>query len=94
MESPFHGEYFNPRLREGGDIPCDIPCDISTISIHASVREATIFPVCVAIHHWYFNPRLREGGDRQVMSRSVLTDDFNPRLREGGDKHVVALDRL
>ena len=20
MESPFHGEYFNPRLREGGDI--------------------------------------------------------------------------
>ena len=55
--------YFNPRLREGGDIPCDIPCDISTISIHASVREATIFPVCVALHHWYFNPRLREGGD-------------------------------
>ena len=56
--------YFNPRLREGGDIPCDIPCDISTISIHASVMEATIFPVCVALHHWYFNPRLREGGDR------------------------------
>ena len=48
--------------------------------------------MCVALHHWYFNPRLREGGDRQVMSRSVLTDDFNPRLREGGD--AILRDKL
>ena len=34
---------FNPRLREGGDIDLNRITGLGTISIHASVKEATTF---------------------------------------------------
>ena len=77
--------YFNPRLREGGDIIRVTMSFDFLISIRASAREATAcarvdFPVQVD-----FNPRLREGGDTEngLLKSGVV--NFNPRLREGGD---------
>ena len=55
-------EYFNPRLREGGDITQNIILLMEIISIHASAKEATfLFTLDIKINN--FNPRLREGGD-------------------------------
>ncbi len=39
-----HGhDYFNPRLREGGDIKDEYTAYCFNISIHASAKEATVF---------------------------------------------------
>ena len=90
--SSFSGvtEYFNPRLREGGDgIQRHNRLEESKISIHASAKEATCRRIiCIFIILFYFNPRLREGGDQSVRLLRLLALNFNPRLREGGD--VVA----
>ena len=40
----WHGHYFNPRLREGGDTKNSGKNGNFSISIHASAREATISP--------------------------------------------------
>ena len=51
-----HHSYFNPRLREGGDLCFQRRSVASEISIHASVKEATFkfayihFPVNISIH--------------------------------------------
>ena len=68
--------YFNPRLREGGDdCPADALPDIDPISIHASAREATY-----RRYHYSgdadFNPRLREGGDRTAQQRRPSPKKF------------------
>ena len=79
------GIYFNPRLREGGDLGGKDNGRSSKISIHASAREAT-FTVCPDVYVFvYFNPRLREGGDGEKLYYKDQEKDFNPRLREGGD---------
>ena len=55
---------FNPRLREGGDweYVTHSRCS-SSISIHASAKEATFYLDATHTHTIDFNPRLREGGD-------------------------------
>ena len=57
---------FNPRLREGGDPNVSPSSVAASISIHASVKEATgvKWGIC---HNGDFNPRLREGGDRIIL---------------------------
>ena len=47
LGSAFQGLYFNPRLREGGDADPQAKAHGSTISIHASEKEAT--PSCSAL---------------------------------------------
>ena len=54
---------FNPRLREGGDSAIPEEIDLTTISIHASAKEATGNERINQRHDTDFNPRLREGGD-------------------------------
>ena len=53
---------FNPRLREGGDDYLLNSFAALRISIHASVKEATLV-LLSGIGQSDFNPRLREGGD-------------------------------
>ena len=55
--------YFNPRLREGGDVNLSHDNFVKSISIHASAKEATLFTLIFIFPQIYFNPRLREGGD-------------------------------
>ena len=55
--------YFNPRLREGGDIRIGNRNTSELISIHASAREATASCGACRGYAADFNPRLREGGD-------------------------------
>ena len=55
--------YFNPRLREGGDIWLSWISVRFRISIHASEKEATTLQDYQLTPALYFNPRLREGGD-------------------------------
>ena len=55
--------YFNPRLREGGDIIC-IVGNSCIVNFNPRLREGgdkidILFPP----NKRYFNPRLREGGD-------------------------------
>ena len=59
---------FNPRLREGGDEKWAWLESLSiTISIHASVKEATNPRRMHDLYRLNFNPRLREGGDRIIL---------------------------
>ena len=55
-------EYFNPRLREGGDSLHKLKKMMCRISIRASAKEATRENGRAEIFR-NFNPRLREGGD-------------------------------
>ena len=55
--------YFNPRLREGGDIWLSWISVRFRISNHASEKEATTLQDYQLTPALYFNPRLREGGD-------------------------------
>ena len=58
--------YFNPRLREGGDIWLSWISVRFRISIHASEKEATTLQDYQLTPALYFNPRLREGGDHSL----------------------------
>ena len=40
----FFRRYFNPRSREGSDYNCIAVCYLSSISIHAPAKGATLFP--------------------------------------------------
>ena len=66
-------EYFNPRLREGGDICSSVNSLLKLISIHASAKEATQFAIIGSYVINDFNPRLREGGDGGVMTERKVT---------------------
>ena len=61
--------YFNPRLREGGDVELGKPYIKLTISIHASAKEATWNGQTMLNSDVDFNPRLREGGDGFYWSK-------------------------
>ena len=54
---------FNPRLHEGGDYIRLNACGTIRISIHASMKEATVVSVESSVVLPDFNPRLHEGGD-------------------------------
>ena len=78
--------FFNPRLREGGDNAGSGFLNIFKFSIHASAKEATSIQSTTSLIVTIFNPRLREGGDVYTGEMYPFLDDiFNPRLREGGD---------
>ena len=78
-------DYFNPRLREGGDIKQKQKILDNRISIHASEKEAT--PInyedrlnaLISIH----------ASEKEATLSSIVSlplyYNFNPRLREGGD---------
>mgnify|MGYP000892610968 CR=1 FL=1 len=55
---------FNPRIREGcdGDLPIG-PSISYNVSIHASVRDATLALAFMVSQLLCFNPRIREGCD-------------------------------
>ena len=82
-------DYFNPRLREGGD--ADAPNAVLTqifISIHASAREATLFLLyCFVMVIFQSTPP--RGRRRNPSARRACEGYFNPRLREGGDTDSV-----
>ena len=78
-------QFFNPRLREGGDNSA-----LSTLIRYKSFqstppRRRRRRRVFHSKRWMLFNPRLREGGDFYYAGNNVFTKLFNPRLREGGD---------
>ena len=77
--------YFNPRSREGSDLPRILLPGLTVISIHAPAKGATSCPVSRSKVPWHFNPRSREGSDLGYDIDAVLQTDFNPRSREGSD---------
>ena len=76
---------FNPRPREGGDLPDAEVSFLTGISIHAPARGATFADQFLWYCCVYFNPRPREGGDLAFYPSFPLKKYFNPRPREGGD---------
>ena len=81
--------YFNPRLREGGDLERGaILAVLPSISIHASAKEATrIF------HRIIYNFKFQSTPPRRrrhiKFFATFKSTNFNPRLREGGDQNNV-----
>ena len=57
----------------------------STVSTHASAREATHTALRLPTRKDCFYPRLREGGDVIASRTASGSLSFYPRLREGGD---------
>ena len=53
---------FNPRVREGRDASVESGLLFRTVSIHASVKDATS-PAFPPVRRICFNPRVREGRD-------------------------------
>ena len=85
--SNLHGQfYFNPRLREGGDVP-GVDRNSSVFDFNPRLREGGDGRSGdISRDRWNFNPRLREGGDALRYCHLSSTSYFNPRLREGGDR--------
>ena len=54
---------FNPRVRAGRDLINEAGEDISTVSIHASARDATFAQLLRLPSLPCFNPRVRAGRD-------------------------------
>ena len=82
-------KYFNPRLREGGDLGLCVPL-LQHPDFNPRLREGgDAFLIVDWLARLYFNPRLREGGDAMTPIYYWRQGDFNPRLREGGDFHLL-----
>ena len=82
---------FNPRPREGGDLPDAEVSFLTGISIHAPARGATFADQFLWYCCVYFNPRPREGGDLAFYPSFPLKKYFNPRPREGGDNEAAEI---
>ena len=67
---------FNPRSREGSDLPGLDLMAYHLISIHAPVKGATSATVPPAWTRAHFNPRSREGSDRPFMQYPGLATRF------------------
>ena len=96
MECPFHGEYFNPRLRKGGDLrnSCYLPYCI--ISIHASAREAT-FSVRFIYQKSEFQSTPPRGRRLMRLARTMRIDIFQstpPRGRRPSAELQPQLEQL
>ena len=80
-----HRLCFNPRPREGGDLPHGADPAARVVSIHAPVKGATVpdhrraDEVPVSIHAPV------KGATREASRGATSTECFNPRPREGGD---------
>ena len=88
--------FFNPRLREGGDIKTHSSDPIFCISIHASAKEATS-PLLRYVYNQYdFNPRLREGGDVIFINqiRDKIFQSTPPRRRRRGRIDIMDYSRV
>ena len=88
-------DYFNPRLREGGDPPGkSMTYSSFMISIHASAKEATASSSAKAIEVLTFQstPPRRRRHEAEVSFDEYA--DFNPRLREGDDGLNLTTKRL
>ena len=81
--------HFNPRSREGSDLPSSISLAAIAISIHAPVKGATGDPWSPLSAAGYFNPRSREGSDEAPASSVGPNGHFNPRSREGSDTRRI-----
>ena len=76
--------YFNPRSREGSDIPVarsSVPDD--TISIHAPARGATVKSLKEEGLKLHFNPRSREGSDTTSWQNRFTVFLFQSTLPRG-----------
>ena len=82
--------YFNPRSREGSDVPDRLHVPAYSISIHAPARGAT---PCLDISSviCYFNPRSREGSDLDPLFFSGCFFQFQSTLPRG-ERPTVASD--
>ena len=75
--------YFNPRSREGSDMPeLRLTCG-KKISIHAPARGATRSLFRIAKAGSYFNPRSREGSDVNPLPRRGASIRFQSTLPRG-----------
>ena len=80
---------FNPRSREGNDVPV-IPSSPCITCFNPRSREGNdkrrknriCPPVC-------FNPRSREGNDYELEKIKDAETSFNPRSREGNDNPAI-----
>ena len=80
-------QFFNPRLREGGDNPAKLEAFRDLVfSIHASAKEATqVRNKALRGNAFQSTPPRRRRLALQFL-KIRQKDVFNPRLREGGDK--------
>ena len=76
---------FNPRVREGRDLTVCLIATAASVSIQASVKDATENALIDLDDRSSFNPRVREGRDEAGQSASTSFYRFNPRVREGRD---------
>ena len=85
-------QYFNPRLREGGDVPVASIYSFlpDQISIHASEKEATAVDSITLALKGDFNPRLREGGDIFLPKLSaVATISIHASEKEATQQNLI-----
>ena len=62
--------YFNPRLREGGDILSEISSKVIIISIHASEKEATFTAFLAALFKEFQSTPPKRRRHRQPMEHN------------------------
>ena len=76
---------FNPRFREGSDSCGSFLKPKTSISIHASAKEATYTPT----ENRYYEPISIHASAKEATGsagKGIFPLDFNPRFREGSDK--------
>ena len=91
LSPPPHRVCFNPRLRTGGDVEVPAAVAASTVSIHASAREAMqTAPSAKSrrVHQFQSTPPRGRRPDAGTTSDTTRAS-FNPRLRSGGDSKAA-----
>ena len=81
--------FFNPRLREGGDLRAVVQFHLYLMLFNPRLREGGDFIIFCVVYNNRFQstpPRRRRRYNLKEMSCQHL---FNPRLREGGDQLAV-----
>ena len=78
--------FFNPRLREGGDVNSPEQNFVLEFFQSTPPRRRRHVDMQFYKKQCIFNPRLREGGDDDSVATADSLGIFNPRLREGGDQ--------
>ena len=95
VKEAFLSTGFNPRIRKGCDPNRLSSLRGSTVSIHASVKDATLLILRQLPMLPGFNPRIRKGCDCQVRDIRRTCLCFNPRIRKGCDSdgtvHILTL---